>query len=120
MSRLLEILGRAITVDTADLIWHWLDTVSFPADETESTQCEQLNKAIELMSERKLGSAAEQLRIYLFEHPSCTYGRLAAAAICMHNSKLHEAIKELNSVYLRQPSNTMALYALGYCYERLG
>jgi tetratricopeptide (TPR) repeat protein len=26
----------------------------------------------------------------------------------------------LQSIYLRQPSNTMALYTLGYCYERTG
>ncbi|GAJ00964.1 unnamed protein product, partial [marine sediment metagenome] len=29
-------------------------------------------------------------------------------------------VEELNSVYMRQPNNTMALYALGHCYERLG
>ncbi len=120
MSRLLEILGRAITVDTADLIWHWLNVVRLPADDNESTPYRQLDKAIELMSDMKLDAAAEQLRTHLFENPSCTYGRLAAAAICLNNGQLHEAIKELNSVYLRQPNNTMALYALGYCYERLG
>ncbi|UCC98330.1 MAG: tetratricopeptide repeat protein [Phycisphaerales bacterium] len=120
MSRLLEILGRAITVDTADLIWHWLNTVRLPAGEDESARCEQFNTTIELMSRMKLDTAAEQLRMYLFENPACTHGRLAAAAICLHGGRLREAIKELNSVYLRHPNNTMALYALGYCYERLG
>jgi tetratricopeptide (TPR) repeat protein len=120
MSQLLEILGRAITVDTADLIWHWLNTVQFPADDSDSIQHCQLNKAIELMGDMKLDAAVEQLRMYLFENPTCTYGRMAAAAICLHNNQLQEAIKELNSVYLRQPNNTMALYALGHCYERLG
>ena len=120
MNRLLEILGRAITVDTTDLIWHWLNTVTLPAGGSESAQYCQLNKAIELMGDMKLDAAAEQLRMYLFENPSCTYGRIAAAAICLQNNQLHEAIKELNSVYLRQPNNTMALYALGHCYERLG
>jgi len=120
MSRLLEILGRAITVDTADLIWHWLNTVNLPADDSESILYGQLNKAIELIGDKKFDAAAEQLRIYLFENPSCVYGRVAAASIFMHNSQLREAIKELNSVYMRQPNNTMALYALGHCYERLG
>jgi len=120
MSRLLEILGRAITVDTADLIWHWLNAVGFPAEDNESSQCKQLSRTIELISGMKLDAATEHLQTYLFEYPSCIYGRLAAAAICLHNGRLHEAIKELNSVYLRQPNNTMALYALGHCYERLG
>jgi tetratricopeptide (TPR) repeat protein len=120
MSRLLEILGRAITVDTADLIWHWLNTVRLPVEDNESPRYKQLSETIELMHAMKLDAAAEQLRIYLFEYPSCTHGRLAAAAIFLHNGQLQEAIKELNSVYMRQPNNTMALYALGHGYERLG
>ena len=120
MSQLLEILGRAIIIDIADLIWHWLNAVKLPKDDSQSARYSQLNKAIELIGVRKLDAAAEQMRLYLFENPSCTYGRLAAAAICLYNNHLQEAIKELNSVYLREPNNTMALYALGYCYERLG
>jgi len=120
MSQLLEILGRAITIDIADLIWHWLNAAKLPKDDSQSARYSQLNKAIELIGVRKLDAAAEQMRLYLFENPSCTYGRLTAAAICLYNNHLQEAIKELNSVYLREPNNTMALYALGYCYERLG
>jgi len=120
MSRLLEILGRAITVDTADLIWHWLNEVKLLKDNSESAQYQQLNKIIELAGDMKLAAAAEQLRLYLFENPSCTRGRLASAAIAMSKSQLNEAVEELNSVYMRQPNNTMALYALGHCYERLG
>jgi tetratricopeptide (TPR) repeat protein len=120
MSQLLEIFGRAIAYDTADLIWHWLNTVRLPADDSEPARSEQLSKTIELMKHMRLDAAAEQLRMYLFEYPCCTRGRLAAAAICLHHSQLSEAINELNSIYFRQPNNTMALYALGYCYERIG
>ena len=120
MSRLLEMLGRAITVDTAELMWHWLDAVGLPAVGTESDKYAQLSRVLELVGEMKLDAASEQLRMYLFENPSCTYGRLAAAAICLHNGQLQHAINELESVYLRQPTNTLALYALGHCYERLG
>ncbi len=120
MSQLLEILGRAITIDTADLIWHWLDTVRIQTDSSKSAQYQQLNKVIELMADLKLDAANEQLRLYLFDNPSCIYGRVAAAGICLHNNQIQSAIEELNSVYMRQPNNIMALYALGYCYERLG
>ncbi len=120
MSRLLEILGRAITVDTAELIWHWLDAVTTPRGGSESDHNGRVERAIELVGEMKLDAAAEQLRIHLFEKPACIHGRLAAAAICLQNGQLQHAIDELNSVYMRQPTNTMALYALGHSYERLG
>ena len=120
MSRLLEILGRAMTVDTADLIWHWLNVVKPLKGDSEPAQEQRLDKIIELIGNMKIEAAQEQLRLYLFENPSCTRGRLSAAAVCLSKSQLHSAIEELNSVYLRQPNNTMALYALGHCYERLG
>ena len=120
MSKLLEILGRAMTVDTADLIWHWLNAVNLPKDDSESAQYQQLNKIVELMDDRRVEAAEKQLRLYLFENPSCIRGRLAAAAICLHENRPGNAVKELNSVYLRQPNNTIALYSLGHCYERLG
>jgi tetratricopeptide (TPR) repeat protein len=120
MSRLLEILGRAITVDTADLIWHWLNTVNLLKDDGESGQAEQINKIIELMGQRKAEAAEEQLRLHLFDNPSSIRGRMAAAAICLSKNQLNSAIEELNSVYVRRPNNTMALYALGCCFERLG
>src|SRR4030042_807707 len=120
MSALLEILGRGITINTADLIAHWLNEVKALKEEGKSQQDQQLNKVIDLIGEVKIEAATEQLRVYLFDNPSCIYGRLASAAVCLHKNHLNEAIEELNSVYMRRPNNTMALYALGYCYERLG
>ena len=120
MSQLLEIFGRAITVDTSDLILHWLNAVTLSSADEESIHHHHLNAAMQFMEQKKIDAATEQLRIYLFANPSCVYGRMAATAICLQNNQLNEAIKELNSVYMRQPNNTMALYALGHCYERLG
>jgi tetratricopeptide (TPR) repeat protein len=121
MSRLLEIFGRAITVDTADLIWHWLDIhQQHTKASRDFPQYQQLSKVIKLACDMKLDAAQQQLRLYLFENPSCTHGRMAAAALSLHNNQIQEAIEELNSIYLRQPTNTMALYALGHCCERLG
>jgi tetratricopeptide (TPR) repeat protein len=120
MGALLEILGRAITVDTADLIRYWLEAVKLPKANSESAQYQQLNKIIKLLGEGKLDAVQEQIRSYLFENPSCTHGRMAAAAVLLQKNQLQKAIEELNSVYLRAPNNTMALYALGHCYERLG
>lgn len=120
MSTLLEIFGRAITIETADLIWHWLNADKQPQEDAKSSHSQQLDKVIDLMADTKLDAAQNQLTLYLCDNPACTRGRMAAAAIYLHRNRLNEAIHELNSVYMRQPNNTMALYALGHCYERLG
>ena len=114
MGALLEIFGRALTVDTADLIWHWLNSIELPKDGSRSPQDDQLSKVISLIGDLEFDTMQDRLRMYLFENPSCIYGRMAAAAICLHKNQLHEAIEELNSAYMRQPNNTMALYALGH------
>ncbi|MCK4752409.1 MAG: tetratricopeptide repeat protein [Planctomycetes bacterium] len=120
MSKLLEIIGRGITVDTADLIWFWLDAVKNHERNIDPAQVQRLDKIVELVGNKKIEAAEEQLRLYLFDNSSCARGRLAAAAIHISKNQLQQAVQELNSVYMRQPNNTMALYALGYCYERLG
>ncbi len=120
MSGLLEIFGRAIVVDTSDLIWHWLDERRQNRDEPVSLQERHLSHVIDLMSDSKYDAAQEQLRLYLFEHPACTLGRMAAASLSLRANNLVEATGELQSVYVRQPNNTLALYALGHCHERLG
>ncbi len=117
-SRLLEILGRAVNVDTADLIWNWLQLVTSRQSQEQTPQSQLLESVVNSLKDNKLDSAEKQLRLYLFENPSCTLGRIAAAAICISHGKIDAAIEELNSVYMRQPGNTMALYALGHCYER--
>ncbi len=120
MGKLLEILGRAMKIDTADLIWHWFEAGQFCQKNENSLQFQQLEQIIDRIGEMKLESAEKQLRLYLFEYPSCIYGRMASAAVCLHENKIQNAIEELNSVYMRQPNNTMALYVLGHCYEQIG
>jgi len=119
MSKLLEIFGKAITVDTADLIWHWLNAVK-AAPAGEDGRYNDLDEVVKLLGNMELDKAHEKLQFYLFENPECARGRMAAAAICLHRNNIQGAIQQVQSVYLRQPSNTMALYTLGYCRERLG
>jgi len=120
MGGLLELLGKAITVDTSELIWHWLNERHQARGDGESLQCRHLGRIVELMGENHTEGATEQLRLYLFEHPSCCLGRMAAAALALRAGDLEAAIEELNSIYMRQPNNTLMLYALGHCHERLG
>lgn len=119
MCGLLDIFGRAITVDTPELIWGWLHEHKSRWPEADLPH-RHLGHIVDLMGKGLLDEANTQLRLYLFENPSCCFGRMAAAALALHEEKLKDAIEELNSVYLRQPNNTLALYVLGHCYERLG
>jgi len=120
MCGLLEILGRAITVNTAELIWHWLNERRQAQADAKMPENPHLDHILDLMGHGKFSEAREQVRLYLFSNPSCCSGRMAAAALLLQENSLKEAIQELNSIYMRQPSNTLALYALGHCYERLG
>jgi tetratricopeptide (TPR) repeat protein len=141
MSKLLEILGRGIAVNTAGLIWHWMDVVthlrqgfggqainnldyaciessgdkSAPADKFE-----QIDEILDLVSLGSFDIAEQKVSQYLQEKPDCAIGRMAATAICIENSDLAGAVENLQSIYYRQPNNTIALYTLGHCYERLG
>jgi tetratricopeptide (TPR) repeat protein len=119
MSKLLEIFGKAITVNTADLIWHWLNVLQVNEDQKRRFG-DDFTEILELLGNVQLDQANEKLKFYLFENPDCSFGRMAAVAICLHQNRLNDAIEQAQSVYLRQPGNTMALYTLGYCYERIG
>jgi len=119
MSRLMEILGRGMEVDTSDLIWQWLQAVNHTDNNPDQNQTLQLENITQLAINNKTRQAKEQLKLYLFENSACAKGRMAAAAFFLADNQIKNAVEELNSVYFRQPSNTMALYALGHCYERL-
>jgi tetratricopeptide (TPR) repeat protein len=118
MSKLLEIFGKGITVNTAEIIWHWLQNTLSQQEDTAGI--ELLKDILDHLANREMVPAEEKLKLYLFDNPECICGRMAAAAICLHHNCPEDAIEQAQSIYLRQPSNTMALYVLGYCYERLG
>ncbi len=121
MSKLLEIFGRGIAVDTADLIWHWLNVLRKRTEESETNwHVEDLDEAVELLGNRELDRCREKIQFYLYERPDCARGRMVAVALSLRANDPAGALEQLQSIYLRQPSNTMALYALGYCHERLG
>ncbi|MEJ5259508.1 MAG: tetratricopeptide repeat protein [Anaerohalosphaeraceae bacterium] len=120
MSKLLEIFGKAITVDTAELIWHWLMTIRTQHQPAPPPWQAELDGVLEQLGRRDYRTAEEALKRYLSEVPDCLFGRITAASVCLYRNDLPGAYEQLQSVYLRQPSNTMALYAMGYCRERMG
>lgn len=119
MSKLLEIFGKGIDINTVELIWHWLDQ-KLPHNDIPESAKEQLTAVIEHIANHEMVQAENKLKQYLFESPECCFGRIAAAAVCLRNNEPTQALEHAQSVYFRQPSNTMAIYILGYCRERLG
>ena len=121
MNRLLEILGRAVTQDLSDIIWHWINQAKLYDQNLEPSHYLAIEEILDLIDDRKMQKidrALEKVTVYCFENPDCVYGHMAAAAVYIRQNRVLEAIKELNQVYQRQPGNTMALYSLGLCCER--
>ena len=115
MSKLLEIFGKAINVKTCDVMWHWLCSMLPRCIDIEYRG--SFEQILELISDSKYEEAVEQINSYLDEFPDSTYARMASAVICLRCSQIDKAIEQLQSVYYREPFNTMALYGLGFCYE---
>ena len=120
MGQLLEILGRGIQVETADLIWHWLAQAAEVLAGSDPARSQLLNKIIESAPAKQPALLQGRLDEYRGLHPSCHYHDLAAAALALTDNRLSDAFDLLNAVYLRSPSNVTALYAIGHCCERLG
>lgn len=122
MSKLLEIFGKAITVSTPDLIWHWLNAITSynHSDCNIDVKQNDFEEIVELLGQNKIDPAEEKLKFYLFEDPESTRGRMVAVAICLKRNQYEGAIDNLQSIFFREPNNTMALYVLGYCNEILG
>jgi tetratricopeptide (TPR) repeat protein len=118
MSKILEIFGKGLTVNTAEVVRHWLGRKLSQEEPSERTDF--LLNIHDCLANRELVQAENKICEYLTDFPECVAGRMAAAAVCLLQNELKEAIEQAQSVYLRQPANTMALYVMGYCYERLG
>ncbi len=106
MSKLLEIFGKAVTVNTADLIWYWLSAVRGGSDDQDDLRTADFNEIVELIGRMELDSAEEKLKFYIFENPDCAFGRLTMVAVHLHRNDIPEALTELEKLCVAQPSNT--------------
>jgi tetratricopeptide (TPR) repeat protein len=118
MSKLLEIFGKGLTVSTAEVVRHWLHRKL--SQEEPSDRNDLLLNIHDCLANREIVPAENKIREYLNDFPECVLGRMSAAIVCLMQNELDETLKQAKSVYLRQPANTMALYLMGYCHERLG
>lgn len=117
ISKILEIFGRALNIDTPQIMWHWIDATTkkdgYFADAS-------MNEILDLVCNLKLHLADEKIQEYKEANPGSVIGEMAEAMLSLKRNKVEQTIEHLNYIYHCQPNNTMALYALGHCYERLG
>jgi tetratricopeptide (TPR) repeat protein len=119
MGQLLQILGRGLEVETADLIWHWLGQSAEVLAGSDPAHARMLEKIVELSSAKNPAFLRRTLDEYRCLHPRSHYADLAAAATALNDNRISDAFDLLTSVYSRYPRNVTALYALGHCCERL-
>lgn len=118
MSHILEILGRGVVYNPADLLVHWLDQ-GREQDWGKDGLDPQVGQMIDLLLDKRLESAEEMLRSYCFAETVPVPGLLVAAALSLYQNDIPQAIEDLETVYRQQPCQTLVLYSLGYCYERI-
>ncbi|MFH1371592.1 MAG: tetratricopeptide repeat protein [Planctomycetota bacterium] len=120
MGQLLQILGRGLEVETADLIWQWLGQAAEVLANSDPSGAKWLEKIVESTPAKNPVFLQRTLDEYRRLHPRSHYADLAAAAVALNDNRLSDAFELLNLVYSRYPRNVTALYALGHCCERLG
>lgn len=118
MSKLLEIFGRAVNIKTSDVIWHWLNMSIKKDDFFEDSQ--YIEQILDHISNLKFHLADESIEQYLLDFPTSHYAFMAKACLCLKRGQTKRAMKVLADVVLFDPTNTMALYAIGYCFECRG
>ncbi len=112
----LEIFGRGVTQDLAELLIQWLGDYQ----QTNHLYDIELNTIIDDLVKQRLDAAEENIHIYLFKNPKSAIGRMIAATLCICRNNIKDAIEEFLTAYAQHPSNTIILYTLGCCYERTG
>lgn len=117
MKQILQVFGGGVSLDVAEVLSRWLaesvQTSKSPMDDT-------LLHLIRRLNEDKASAVQGALQGHLAGNPSCVYGQLIEASLCLRDNCLEQAKEALQRVYRRQPSHALALYALGHIYERLG
>ena len=117
ISKILEIFGRAVNIDTPQIIWHWIEAT---INKDRGFADASMDEILDLVCNLKLHLADEKIQNYKEANPGSVIAEMAEAMLCLKRNKVQQTIAHLNYIYQHQPNNTMALYVLGHCYERLG
>jgi tetratricopeptide (TPR) repeat protein len=118
---LLEILGRGMAVDTAELLTGWLNEYGYTlADSDEGAYKTWLEGVVDDLFCKRFAAADQRVRAWLAKEPNSVAGHLALAAVSLHQDAVVQAQDSLEKICQCRPDHTLALYALGHCSERQG
>ncbi len=118
MNQVLQVFGRGVSLDVADMVTQWFEKGQIVASENDVEP--ELRHCITLLIERQFSRLEDPLRLYLFSNPHCVYGHMINAAWHLFEGHVTLALEAFKAVYQLQPANTLAAYGLGHCHERLG
>ncbi|NQV32929.1 MAG: tetratricopeptide repeat protein, partial [Phycisphaeraceae bacterium] len=117
MNQVLQVFGRGVSLDVADMVTQWLEKGQVVTDE----KCidPELGRCINLLLEKQFSRLEEPLQLYLFANKKCVYGHMINAACHLYQGDVGLALEAFKQTYQLQPANTLAAYGLGHCCERL-
>ncbi len=117
MNQVLQVFGRGVSLDVADMVTQWLEKSQIATDQRDIEP--DLRQCVTCLIEKQLSRLEEPLRLYLFAHPKCVYGHMINASFHLYRGDVTLALDAFKLIYQLQPANTLAVYGLGHCYERL-
>jgi len=118
-NHLLETLGRGLAVDTAGLLIRWLNDYGYTLLRDGSESRTWLEEAVEDLLRGRPGSAEQRAQACLTADPECTAAHMVLGAAHLAENRVGRAAEALQTVCRRRPDQTLALYVLGHCCERL-
>ncbi|MCF7972196.1 MAG: tetratricopeptide repeat protein [Phycisphaerae bacterium] len=117
MNQVLQVFGRGVSLDVADMVTQWIEKGHIA--NSERAMAPELRHCISCLIEKRFSDLDDPLRLYLFSHSRCVTGHMINAAHCLYQGDVTQALDAFKEVYQLQPANTLAAYGLGHCHERL-
>ncbi len=114
MNQVLQVFGRGVSLDIADMVVQWLENGQNAIQEQWIEP--DLAHCITLLIQKQFSGLEESLHPYLFANPKCIYGHMINAACHLYLCDIANAAETFKQVYQLQPAITLAAYGLGHCY----
>src|SRR5665811_771155 len=97
MNQVLQVFGRGVSLDVADMVTQWLEKGQIASD--ESCTEPHLRHCITCLIEQRFSDLEGPLRLYLFSNPQCVYGHMINAACLLYQGDVTGAVNAFKEVY---------------------
>lgn len=128
MSHILELLGRGLQSDIGDMLdrFFWspqtagIDTLHQRCQENPDWPDLQFQLGVAYLRAVQLDEAIDHLRQACHRKPDYLAARLALASAYVDKAMMPDALEQLELANQNQPGELPILFAMGFCYEKLG